>query len=350
MAGSKKGFSVVIMILIFSLLLTACITVSSNRFATAIGLTTESTTKKPVSQVNGTTKAVTEPTATLAEKVASTHPSKKETTEKKTESKTTEYSEPSSDVEICSVSPEEKSEKTVSSSKVKKTSKATKTTKKASYSKPSAPAEFDCFDDCAFIGNSRLLAVGNYNLARNVYAVVGLNVETVYTKKCEGSKVTVINELDGKDYKRVILMFGDNECGWASLDDFEKQYKKVIGTIREKLPDAKIYLVSVLPISAERSKQNQYGYNINSIAAANEKIKKVAGDTGCAYIDAGRSITNSNGYLPDEASSDGCHLNKEYTRIWLSVVAEKIKEDKGFSFGKNNEERTSFEFRGIFRK
>ncbi len=350
MTGSKKGFSVVIMILIFSLLLTACITVSSNKFATAIGLSTKSTTENTASQINGTTKAVTEPAATVAEESTTAHSSKRETTEKKTESKTTEYSESSSDVEICSVSPEEKAEKTASSSKVKKTAKSTKTTKKASYSKPSAPAEFDCFDDCVFIGNSRLLAVGNYNLARNVYAVVGLNVETVYTKKCEGSKVPVINELDGKDYKRVILMFGDNECGWASLDDFEAQYKKVIGTIKEKLPDAKVYLVSVLPISYERSQQNQYGYNINSIAAANEKIKKVAADMGCAYVDAGSSIKNSNGYLPDDASSDGCHLSKEYTRIWLSVVAEKIKEDKGFSFGKKGEERTSFEFRGIFRK
>lgn len=339
----EKKLTVVLTILIFALLITACTAVSAGWFTKANGIGPESTGTLSSSSETESGEEVTEPVATLSQKETDSRSTKK-ITESTTE-KTTEYSVLSSEDEdkltgeIC----------VENTSAVQKTKK--EKTKTASYSKPQVDAEFDCFDDCCFIGNSRLLAVGNYNLAKNVYAVVGLNVETVYTKKCEGSKVPVIDELNGKDYKKVIIMFGDNECGWESLDNFGSQYKKVIASVREKLPNAEIYLVSVLPISEERSKQNQYGYNINAISNVNKIIQQVADETDCTYIDAGSSLKDSNGYLPADASTDGCHLGKDYTKIWLSVVADKVKSgNSGLGlFKNNNEEKTTFEFKGIFR-
>ena len=178
-----------------------------------------------------------------------------------------------------------------------------------------------CFDNCAFIGNSRLLAAGNYGLVKHVYAKVGLTVNTVFSEKCEGSSRCVINELDGKNYEKVFLMFGDNECGWGSMDAFEKQYSKVVEAVHQKIPDAEIYLLSVLPISKTKSDKNEFGCNINSIRECNKHIKNVAATEKISYIDAGQAIADENGYLPEDASTDGCHLGKAYTRKWLEYVA-----------------------------
>ena len=54
-------------------------------------------------------------------------------------------------------------------------------------------------------------------------------------------------ELNGKDFEKVVLMFGDNECGWSSYDSFVVKYSKVIAAVKERLPKAEIYLHAVLP-------------------------------------------------------------------------------------------------------
>ncbi len=184
-------------------------------------------------------------------------------------------------------------------------------------------AELD-FSRTAFLGNSRVLSIENYGFSKNVYGKVSLNVNTVFTEKCEGGSVPVIDELRGKDFDNVMIMFGDNECGWGSMDAFVKQYKKVIAGVRERVPGVKIYLISILPISYATSQKNEYGYNQGKINECNELIKKIAKDEGITYLDASSSIMNDKGYLPDEASTDGCHLGKEYTKRWLTYVAKYI--------------------------
>ena len=184
--------------------------------------------------------------------------------------------------------------------------------------------DFSCFDNCAFVGNSRLLAVGNYGFADNVYAKVGLNVNTVFTQSCEGSSIPVIDELKGKKFDKIFLMFGDNECGWGSMNAFSKQYAKVISAVKERVPNAKIYLISVLPISKATSDKNDFGCNKDSINNINKYIKELADAQGAIYIDAASSIVNKDGYLPDEASTDGCHLGKKYTKIWLEYTAKNM--------------------------
>lgn len=184
--------------------------------------------------------------------------------------------------------------------------------------------DYSCFENSAFVGNSRLLAVGNYGFAKHVYAKVGLNVKTVFTEKCEGSSVAVIDELNGKSFDKVFLMFGDNECGWGSMDAFEKDYGKVVKAVKERVPNAKIYLISVLPISKSKSAENEFGCNKDSIEACNKRIMSLAQKEDVAFINAAESLADSEGYLPDDLSTDGVHMGKKGTGIWLSYVARHI--------------------------
>ena len=184
--------------------------------------------------------------------------------------------------------------------------------------------DFSCFDNCAFIGNSRLLALGNYGIAKNVYAKVSLNVNTVFTDPGEGRKVPVINELDGKQFDKIFIMFGDNECGWGSMEVFTSQYKKVIAAAREKVPGAQIILLSTLPISKTKSDENLYGYNKDALIKMNGIIEQIAEEENCKYIKAGVDITGSDGYLPESYSADGAHLLKDYCMVWARTVADNM--------------------------
>lgn len=221
---------------------------------------------------------------------------------------------------------------TVKHTKPPKTTKTPKTEKTTKRSGSSGGKEtmtyhdmdYSCFDDCAFIGNSRVLDLKNYGLAENVYASVGLTVDTVFTEKASGSSVVIIDELKGKHFKKVFLMFGDNECGWPNTSVFIKRYAKVIAAVRERVPEAEIYLQSVLPISRAADAKNEYGCNNAAIKKVNEAIKQLAKNEGVRYINPAASMTDSQGFLPDEAASDGVHLRKKYCRIWLNYLADNM--------------------------
>jgi len=208
--------------------------------------------------------------------------------------------------------------------KTTKTPKTEKTTKRSGSSGGKETMtyhdmDYSCFDDCAFIGNSRVLDLKNYGLAENVYASVGLTVDTVFTEKASGSSVVIIDELKGKHFKKVFLMFGDNECGWPNTSVFIKRYAKVIAAVRERVPEAEIYLQSVLPISRAADAKNEYGCNNAAIKKVNEAIKQLAKDEGVRYINPAASMTDSQGFLPD-----GVHLRKKYCRIWLNYLADNM--------------------------
>lgn len=181
-----------------------------------------------------------------------------------------------------------------------------------------------CFDNSVFLGNSRFISFKNYGLAKNVYSVVGLNVDTVFTKSVSGSNVAVINELNGKKYEKVILMFGDNECGWPNQNVFIDRYVKVIDAVRERIPNAEIYLHAILPVSAEASAKSDFGCNNQTINSLNIKIKQLAADKGVKFIEQPPYLKDSDGALLLQAASDGIHLNKKYSVIWLEYLADTI--------------------------
>lgn len=184
--------------------------------------------------------------------------------------------------------------------------------------------DLSCFDNTAFVGNSRFISFKNYGLAKNVYPVVGLNVDTVFTKSVAGSNVPVIDELNGKDFDKVILLFGDNECGWPNTDVFISRYAKVVAAVRERVPNAEIYLHAILPVSTEASNKNEFGVNNDRIRQVNEKIKQLAADEGIHYIEQPACLMDSNNALLPAAASDGIHLNKKYSEIWIKDLAVTI--------------------------
>ena len=182
--------------------------------------------------------------------------------------------------------------------------------------------EYASFNGTAFLGNSRFVSLKDYNLAPNVYPVVGLDVRTVFTKYVTNSNVVVIDELDGREFDKVILMFGDNECGWPNRDYFIDKYKQVIDAVKKKQPDAQIYLHAIIPVSAETSDRNECDCNNITIHELNVRIRQLADDCDVNYIDVPSCLLDYEGNLISEASKDGVHLNKKYSTLWMAYLEQ----------------------------
>lgn len=136
-----------------------------------------------------------------------------------------------------------------------------------------------------------------------------------------GSRGTVIDGLKEGTYNRVYVMFGMNELGWPYLDVFTSRYEKLITEIKKVQPNATIYVQSILPVSKAKSDKDSI-YNNENISKFNKAIKDMADKNGYIYLDVASAVTDSNSALPSNASSDGVHLNKEYSQKWLNYLRD----------------------------
>ena len=180
-------------------------------------------------------------------------------------------------------------------------------------------------ENVAFIGDSRTQAFLMYAGLKDVqdYTNVGLMVDTAITKKFitndDGEKITILDDLKKRNINTIYIMLGINELGWIYSEIFINKYEELINKIYEVKPNCEIILQSIIPVTATKSKNDKV-YNNNKILEYNKLIKDMADRKGIKYIDLCPALTDENGCLPEEASTDGIHLNKEYCIKWLNCL------------------------------
>ena len=178
------------------------------------------------------------------------------------------------------------------------------------------------FSDAAFVGNSFVEDLDTYNLvpAADCFARVGLNVQTALTKPTLRGEVPSIDELKAKQYGKVILVFGENELGWASADTFARYYGELIDQVRQRQPSAVIYIESIFPVSAAVSAENKDQLNNQRIGEFNDRLQRLAEEKGAVYIDGASVLRDAQGELPADAATDGIHPKIGYYREFVEYL------------------------------
>ncbi len=190
------------------------------------------------------------------------------------------------------------------------------------------------FDDAVFIGDSRTQGFILYNNLSNATAYVdkGLKVDTAFTKadiEVDGVQMSAMDALaQNTSFQKVYVMLGVNELGWAYSDIFIEKYGELVDKIKEIKPDAKIYIQSILPVSKKKSDGDKI-YNMTKINEYNDLIQEMAKEKEVYYLNVAEAVADSEGYLPQEASTDGVHLNKSYCAKWLDYLKCHTVENMG---------------------
>ncbi len=114
----------------------------------------------------------------------------------------------------------------------------------------------------------------------------------------------------------IVLMTGLNNIAMDDLDFFGS-YTKIIQTLSNAYPKARIAVNSILPTHIEE-------IDNRSILCANETIKTIARETGAELIDAYSLFIDKKGDPAKEYFlSDGVHLSDKGYEIWSGAI-EKI--------------------------
>ena len=102
------------------------------------------------------------------------------------------------------------------------------------------------------------------------------------------------------------------EC-WINLTN------PTIEEIKKVKPDCKIYIQSIIPMTKSKSDSDKI-FNNKNVTEFNKLIQEVAKEENVTYLDVQSALVDNQGELPEDASTDGIHLDVEYCEKWLDYL------------------------------
>lgn len=119
--------------------------------------------------------------------------------------------------------------------------------------------------------------------------------------------------------EKVFLLGGINGLTDANLSQSAQQYEALLDQLQAALPDAQIYIQSVLPVSKEKETSLTNICHNETIVAFNKLLEEMAARRGHVYIDI-HSLYCRNGELDPQLTYDGLHLQKHAYEQWEAAV------------------------------
>ena len=191
------------------------------------------------------------------------------------------------------------------------------------------PKEFtevsdEYFADACFIGDSRVQGLGLYSDLPGVnYGSVGLQLYKVFDKRVidtPAGKLTIPEMLSiGPKYGKIYLGFGLNEMGWGNADMFAEYYYTLIDYIKAVQPEATIYVMGVIHVTAGEQASSSI-FNNEKVNSRNELLSEVAYNEHVYFLDLNEVFTDENGCLPTEDSFDGIHIRSQAMYKWADYL------------------------------
>lgn len=187
-----------------------------------------------------------------------------------------------------------------------------------------------------FIGDSITTGLSGYHFVpdENVLADIGLRIDNITDKTVSNPRysepVDVMTAISSIQPENVYILLGSNGVSWLDGDKMYTAYSDFVDSIREALPNADIYIISITPVGTmkENIESVDSGRVLNSeIDAFNERLFNLANEKGVAYLDVNSELKDENGKLPDDVTSDGMHFNKKtYEKFVEYILTHTIKK------------------------
>jgi beta-glucosidase len=129
-------------------------------------------------------------------------------------------------------------------------------------------------------------------------------------------------ELEGIDPKAVVIMIGTNNLGHFADEKPEwvaAGIKKIIDTVKAKLPNTKILLLAVFP-RADKSSELRA-----RVDAINKIISGYADGKTVTFLDISSKFLDANGEIPADVMPDKLHPNAKGYQIWYDAMMPTLE-------------------------
>ncbi|MBR2729039.1 MAG: hypothetical protein IKD92_04110 [Lachnospiraceae bacterium] len=164
---------------------------------------------------------------------------------------------------------------------------------------------WDAFDDYVFLGDSRVVGFDVYGFlaADRVLAESGDTINAITDR---------LDTVRSYDPKYVFLSYGINDIGvglWPTPEEYADAYEDKIDALREALPDAEIYVNSILPAT-------QYAVEGSPVWGGlpeySEAVRRMCERKEIPFID-NDALVEERGNLYEQ---DGVHFQPDFYYYW----------------------------------
>lgn len=197
---------------------------------------------------------------------------------------------------------------------------------------PTPPPEFvpapeGYFKDALLIGDSRTVGIQMLGVIDDAtfFSTVGLSVIGSCCTNADVSgygSITLPTLLQSKQFGKVYIMLGINDIG-GDLPTIANRYSELLDTVRQYQPNAIIYIMSNLHVTAAQDAKGSYVNNAN-IDTFNGYIKEFADDETLFYLDSNEYFDDENGKLNGEFSPDGIHFYASGYKAWGEWITQHV--------------------------
>lgn len=179
------------------------------------------------------------------------------------------------------------------------------------------------YEGIALLGDSiienPMLYYGDWNtlLGRNNCDNWGIGGQT--TKEIEAR----IDDMLKGSYDKIVILCGTNDIGhWMKLSETMANYRSMFDKISKALPNAKVYMVSILPPSPAGKQETQ-----DTIRKMNTAIKKLAaGYDSITYVDCYSKFVDEEGNSIGDYFSDTVHPNEKGYEVICGVLLPYLSD------------------------
>ena len=182
------------------------------------------------------------------------------------------------------------------------------------------------FEDALFVGDSRMVGIKEYGGLKEptYFAGTGLSTFKLYKEELEVDGMgTVMFEdvLNSRQFGKVYIMLGINEAG-SKLSEYKDKYDSILADIKEKQPDALIFLCSNLHVTKAKSESDKT-YSNSHIDDINSAVEALAMKYGAYYLDVNPLFDDGEGNLSTDYAADYAHMYGRCYLTWIDWLCTK---------------------------
>ncbi len=134
------------------------------------------------------------------------------------------------------------------------------------------------------------------------------------------SLIDRIEDLYAEKPTKLFIMVGVNDIlSGFDTKDVIADWRTLLELIEEHLPDCRVYVQSVLPVSRDYP-------NSSEIIRFNADLKALCDERGLDYIDLFPLYRDKSGYLMNGFTKDGLHLTPEAYGLWVEEIRKLVEE------------------------
>ncbi len=132
---------------------------------------------------------------------------------------------------------------------------------------------------------------------------------------------------------KIFINIGTNDMSFPewTVEGFKENYRKILDQIKERLPEAVVYMMAYYPVNLKAAGKNDWGREaaerrLERLPQANKGVQELAAEYGYRYIDVNAGLTDESGQTKEEFSIDGIHMWSDAYEIVFENMKEYILE------------------------